>query len=126
MLRSVSFVRCSYLVYCNHYNPLRELVVCLPHQQIQDYPFIFTVLFFFLVVVKKCKNQYMGNCISKINKDLIFVYEKQRITFLSKGVLRRVRCMGTKETYTGAYSLMRFSEIITLNPLKTGIWCKDL
>ena len=50
----------------------------------------------------------MGNCISKINKDLIFVYEKQRITFLSKGVLRRVRCMGTKETYTGAYSLMVF------------------
>ena len=69
----------------------------------------------------------MENCISKINKDLIFVYEKQcKMTFLSKGVLRCVLCMGTKETYTGAYSLMKFSEMIILNRLKTGIWCKDL
>ena len=70
----------------------------------------------------------MGNYISKINKDPFLVYEEviKNDFLLAKGVLRRALDMGTKGTCTGAHSLMRFSEIMTLALLQTGVWWRDL
>ena len=67
----------------------------------------------------------MGNYISKINKDPFLVYEEviKNDFLLAKGVALD---MGTKGTCTGAYSLMRFSEIMTLALLQTGVWWRDL
>ena len=67
----------------------------------------------------------MGNCISKINKDHFFVYEGyvKNNTSLEKGKRRRAIEMGIKGgTYRGAHSLFRFSKIMTLAPLQTGVW----
>ena len=68
----------------------------------------------------------MGNCISKINKDPFLVYEKlmKNDIFFSKGKIRSALEMGT--IYTESYSIMKFSEIMTLAPLQTGVWWKDL
>ena len=65
----------SYQVYYNHQNLCLERAGWFLHQQILDYPVIFSVLFLFLVVMKKCKNKSMGSCISKINKTP-FLFEK--------------------------------------------------
>ena len=79
--------------------------------------------FHFLVVRK---NKSMGNCISKVNKDPFIVYEelmKNEILF-SKGKIRSVLEMG--RIYAKAHSIMKFSEIMPLAPLQTGVWWRDI
>ena len=71
----------------------------------------------------------MGNCISKINKDRFFVYKEcmENKTSLGKGKTRHALEMGTRGgRHVGAHSLLRFSEIMTLAPLQTGMWWRDL
>ena len=67
----------------------------------------------------------MGNCISKMNKDRFFAYEKKMkndILFL-KGKTRRAVEMATKGgTHVGAHSLLRFSDIMALALIQTGSW----
>ena len=71
----------------------------------------------------------MGNCISKISKDPFLVYkEKIKNEILpSKGKARIALEMSTKwETYMRSHSITKFSEIVTLAPLKIGFWWRHL
>ena len=67
----------------------------------------------------------MGNCISKISTGPFLVYEglmKNDILF-SKGITGRALEMSTRgRTYMEAHVLLRFSEIMTLASLQTGVW----
>ena len=67
----------------------------------------------------------MGNCISKISKGPFLVYEglmKNDILF-SKGIAGRALEMSTRgRTYMETHVLLRFSEIMTLASLQTGVW----
>ena len=59
--------------------------------------------FDFLVALNKRKNNSMGNCISKINKDHFFVREElmKNYIFFSKGKKRRRLHMGTRGNICG-------------------------
>ena len=72
----------------------------------------------------------MGKCISKINKeDPFLVYEEKMKNeiLLLKGKARIVLEMSTKwGTYMRSHSITKFSEIVTLAPLKIGFWWRHL
>ena len=92
--------------------------------------FIFSDHFPFLIVLNKRKNKSMGNCISKISKDRFFDFEedmKNVILFL-KGKIRISPEWGGIRgiTYTRAHSIKKLSEKMTLAPLETGMWWRDL
>ena len=65
----------------------------------------------------------MGKCISKINKDHFFTFEENMKNDIlsSKGKRRRTLEMGRV-----AHSIRKFSEIMTLSPLETGVWWREL
>ena len=66
----------------------------------------------------------MGNCISKINKYHLFAFDelmKNDILFF-KGKTKGDFEMGTRgKTYKGFHSIKKFSKIMTLAPLQTGV-----
>ena len=68
----------------------------------------------------------MGKCISKINKDHFFTFEENMKNDIlsSKGKRRRTLEMG--RIYTKTHSIRKFSEIMTLSPLETGVWWREL
>ena len=70
----------------------------------------------------------MGNCISKINKDHFFAFEEEikKMTLFFKGKTRPGLDMVTRGTYKGSHSIKKFSEIMTLAPLQTGSWWRNL
>ena len=70
----------------------------------------------------------MGNCISKINKDLFFTikeFMKNYILF-SNGIKRLALDMTTRGTYRGATSIIKPPGIMKLAPLQTGVWWREL
>ena len=70
----------------------------------------------------------MGNCISKTNKDHFFVYDEfiKNDIFFSNGIIRLGIDMVSRGTYTGLHSIKKLPEKITLAPLQTGVWWRDL
>ena len=70
----------------------------------------------------------MGNCISKINKDRFFAVEelmKNDILF-SNRISRFGLDTLTGGTYMRLHSIKKIPKKITLAPLQTGVWWRDL
>ena len=71
----------------------------------------------------------MGNCISKINKDRFFAYEesmKNNIPFFKGNARVFFEMCARNKTYTGLHSIKKYSNIMTLAPLQTGVWWRVL
>ena len=70
----------------------------------------------------------MGNCISKISKYRLLDFEEfmKNDIFFSNGIPRLELDMVTRGRYTGAHSIKKLPEKITLAPLQTGVWWRDL
>ena len=85
--------------------------------------------FHFLVALSKRKNKSMGNYISKINKDYFFAFEEEikndTSSFKGKAKSNLEKAIRGK-TYTGFHSIKKFSNIITLAKLQTGVWWRNL
>ena len=71
----------------------------------------------------------MGSCISNINKDHFFAYEgsmKNNILFFKGNARAFLEMCARCKTYTELHSIKKYSNIMTLVPLQTGVWWRDL
>ena len=70
----------------------------------------------------------MGNCISKISKERLFVLEEfmKNKTSFEKEMARPGLDMLTRVTYMSIHSIKGFSRKEMFAPLQTGMWWRDL
>ena len=70
----------------------------------------------------------MGNSISKISKDRLFVLEEfmKNKTSFEKDMVRHGLDRLTGGTYMRIHSIKRFSRKEMFTPLQTGMWWRDL
>ena len=70
----------------------------------------------------------MGNCISKISRDRFLAFEEfmKNKTSFEKGKARPGLDRLARGTYMRIHSIKKLPEKITLAPLQTGAWWRDL